>query len=94
MNKYIVTLTADEQAQLRHIIATRSSKAAVVKRAFVLLSVDTKAPGPRFSDEQIRWPYHVAQRAIERLRQRFVEEDIVPAFYAPCRRQFTEFAVA
>ena len=68
MNKYIVTLTADEQAQLRHIIATRSSKAAVVKRAFVLLSVDTKAPRPRFSDEQIRWPYHVVKLPLSRTK--------------------------
>ena len=73
MNKYIVTLTSEEQEQLRHIITTRSSTSVIVKRAFVLLSVDTKAVIPRLSDEQICRHYQVGQRTIERLRRRFVE---------------------
>lgn len=90
MNKYIVTLTADEKEQLRHIIATRSSKAVAVKRAFVLLSVDAKAPIPRLSDEQIRWRYHVAQRTIERLRQRFVEDGFAIALHGKPQTRFKE----
>jgi hypothetical protein len=74
MKRHLVTLTTEEQTTLREIIAKRSSKSDIVKRAYVLLSLDENRPGGRLSDEAIRQQYHVGQRMIERLRQRFVEE--------------------
>jgi transposase len=72
--KYFVTLTKQEQTQLREIISKRSSKSVIVKRAYVLLALDENNPSGRKSDEEIRSSYQVAQRTIERLRQRFVED--------------------
>lgn len=54
MKRYIVTLTTEEQAKLRGIIAKRSSKSEIVKRAFVLLSLDENSVSGRKSDEEIR----------------------------------------
>lgn len=74
MKRYIVTLTTEEQEQLRAIIDKRSSKSEIVKRAFVLLSLDENRIGGRLSDEEIRELYRVGQRMIEQLRQRLVME--------------------
>ena len=72
--KYFVTLTKKEQAYLKQIIAQRSSKSVIVKRAYVLLSLDENNRTGRKTDEFIRESYRVAQRTIERLRKRFVED--------------------
>ena len=74
MGKYIVTLEKAEQEKLREIIAKRSSKSEIVKRAFVLLSLDENAEAAKKSDEQIRRDYQIGQRTIERLRKRLVED--------------------
>lgn len=74
MGKYIVTLEKEEQEKLREIIAKRSSKSEIVKRAFVLLSLDEASEVDKKSDEEIRGDYQVGQRSIERLRKRFVED--------------------
>ena len=90
MNKYIVTLTPEEQEQLRGIIASHSSTSVIVKRAFVLLRLDTNAPWYRFSDEQIRWHYQVAQRTLERLRRRFVEDGLELALRGKPQTRFKD----
>ena len=66
MKRYLVTLTTQEQATLRELIAKRSSKAEIVKRAYVLLSLDENRLGGRLSDDAIRQQYQVGQRLLER----------------------------
>jgi transposase len=90
MKRYIVTLTREEQEKLREIIAKRSSKAEIVKRAFVLLSLDENSILGRKSDEEIRERYQVGQRLIERLRQRFVEESFDIAVHGKKQTRFKE----
>ena len=60
----------------------------MVKRAYVLLSLDENRPGGRLSDEAIRQPYHVGQRMIERARQRFVEESFAFALHGQKQTRF------
>lgn len=88
MKRYIVTLTAEEQEKLRGIIAKRNSKAEIVKRAFVLLSLDEDRLGGRLSDEEIRASYQVGQRLIERLRERFVVESFEIAVHGKQQTRF------
>jgi hypothetical protein len=88
MKRYLVTLTPEEQTQLRELIAKRNGKADIVKRAYVLLSLDENRPGGRLSDEAIRQQYHVGQRMIERLRQRFVEESFELALHGKKQTRF------
>jgi Homeodomain-like domain len=90
MKRYIVTLTTHEQEQLRQIIATRSTKAVIVKRAFVLLSLDENRVGGRLPDEDIRQNYQVGQRMIERLRSRFVLDSFATALHGRKQTKFKE----
>lgn len=90
MGKYIVTLEKEEQEKLREIIAKRSSKSEIVKRAFVLLSLDENAEIDKKSDEEIRRDYQVGQRTIERLRKRFVEDGFSIALNGKPQTKFRE----
>lgn len=88
MKRFLVTLTPAEQTQLRELIAKRNGKADIVKRAYVLLSLDENRPGGRLSDEAIRQQYHVGQRMIERARQRFVEAGFDLALHGQPQTRF------
>ena len=90
MKRYLVTLTTQEQATLRELIAKRSSKAEIVKRAYVLLSLDENRLGERLSDDAIRQQYHVGQRLLERLRQRFVHDSFAAALQGRKQTKFKE----
>lgn len=90
MKRYIVTLTSEEQEHLRAIIDKRSSKSEIVKRAFVLLSLDENRIGGRLADEEIRELYRVGQRMIEQLRQRFVMESFEIALNGKKQTKFKE----
>ena len=70
--KYRVTLSEAEQESLAGLIRNRSSKAPAVKRAYILLAADEN--GHKWTDEKIKKTYHSSIRAIERLRERFVED--------------------
>ena len=88
MKRYLVTLTAEEQTKLRELMAKRNGKADIVKRAYVLLSLDENRPGGRLGDEAIRQQYQVGQRLIERLRQRFVAESFAVALHGKPQTRF------
>ncbi len=75
MKRYIVTLTAQERAQLETITRKRKADSLSVKRAFALLAADVNQDKPA-TDQQIQQTYHLSLRTIERLRQRFVEEGL------------------
>ena len=90
MKRYLVTLTVEEQERLRELIGKRSSKAEIVKRAYVLLSLDENRVGGRLSDDEIRQQYQVGQRLLERLRQRFVRESFDAALQARQQTRYKE----
>jgi hypothetical protein len=66
------------------LIAKRDSKSEIVKRAYVLLSLDENRPGGRLSDESIRHQYHVGQRMIERV----LRKSCIESFAGRCYSQF------
>jgi hypothetical protein len=90
MKRYLVTLTEEEQAKLREVIAKRNHKAEIVKRAYVLLSLDENRSDGRLTDDEIRQQYHVGQRLIERLRQRFVLESFEAALHGHKQTRYKE----
>ena len=90
MEKYIVTLEKEEREKLEEVIAKRSSKSEIVKRAFVLLSLDKNGEVEKKTDEEIRRDYKVGQRTIERLRKRFVEEGFAIALKGKPQTKFRE----
>jgi len=87
--KYRVTLTAAEQQSLQELIARRSAKALVVKRAYLLLAADENGP-QQWNDVQISSTYHVGVRTVERARQRFVEDGFEIAVYGKPREVYSE----
>ena len=88
VKKYIVSLSAEEQKELKAVIGKRSEKAPVVKRAYVLLSADEKGEG--LCDSEIALRYKVTVRSIEGLRKRFVEEGFHQVVYGKKRTVFKE----
>jgi transposase len=86
--KYIVSLTAEEQQELRRIIGRRNEQAPVVKRAYVLLAADENSD--HLSDAQIAERYKVTIRTIEGLRKRFVEQGFSVVLHGKKRTVFKE----
>jgi transposase len=88
VKRYIVSLTAGEQNELREIIRRRNEKAQTVKRAYVLLAADENGEG--LPDSEIAKRYKVTIRCIEGLRKRFVENGFSEAVYGKKRTVFKE----
>lgn len=72
---YHVDLSVAEQAELQTIIESRTAKSEIVKRSYVLLSADRNGD-KCWQDSEIAVTYGVAQRTVERIRQRFVEDGL------------------
>lgn len=73
-HKYIVDLTAAEQAELCHLIKQGKPSARKVARAHMLLHAAEGA-----SDEEIAATLRVGLSTVHRTRQRFVEEGLAHA---------------
>ena len=61
--KYVVTLTDDEQEQLKDLVNTGKTAAYRIKHANVLLKAD--ANGDSWSDEQIAEEHRFAMQLVE-----------------------------
>jgi transposase len=79
--KYRVTLTDAERADLTRLVTTGQSAARVIAHAHVLLRADTSAPGPSWTDEQIRTAFGLSLTTIARIRRRFVDQGVDAALY-------------
>src|SRR6476659_377259 len=79
VQKYKVTLTADERRQLRDLIAAGKAAAQKLARARILLKADAAPGGPAWTDGRIAEALEVDVRTVERLRQRFVERGLEAA---------------
>jgi hypothetical protein len=77
--RYRVTLTAEERDELDRMISRGKADARKLAHARVLLLADASEAGPGWSDAAISEAVRVSVRTIERVRQRFVEEDLSAA---------------
>lgn len=89
MKKYHVTLTQEERQQLKAITTKRKADSQIVKRAFSLLAADENQTD-WLNDEQIHQTYHLSIRQIERLRQRFIDDDFETALYGKKREKYKD----
>jgi homeodomain-containing protein len=78
MDKYRVTLTAEERAGLEQLVSTGKAAARKLSHARILLLADT-SPGPLRTDDDIVAALGVGPRTIARVRQRFVTEGFAAA---------------
>ena len=72
---YHVDLSKAEQKDLTEVISKRAVNSEIVKRAYILLAADRNGE-KRWNDAQIASTYHVTQRTIERIRERFVMDGV------------------
>ena len=79
MKKYIVRLTAEEQAQLSQMIRSGKAAARTLLHAGILLKADSGPEAPAWSDEAISAALEVHATTVARVRQRFVEESLETA---------------
>ena len=80
MDKYRVTLAADERATLERLVAVGKGAARRLTHARILLLADT-APGPERSDADIVGALGVSVRTVERVRRRLVTEGFQAALH-------------
>lgn len=72
--KYIVTMSPQERAHLRGLIAKGKAAAYKQRHARILLKTDQGEHGEHWTDAKIVDAFDVNVSTVERLRQRFVEE--------------------
>lgn len=90
MEKYTVTLTAQEAEQLQALVAKGKHAAAKVINALILLNCDeTQAKGRRRSSQEIAEVLQVSPRKIDRIKRRFVQEGLEVALNGvPSQREY------
>lgn len=90
MEKYTVTLTAEEAEQLQALVVKGKHAAAKVVNALILLNCDeTQARGRRRSSQEIAEVLQVSPRKIDRIKRRFVEEGLEVALNGvPSQREY------
>jgi len=72
--KYRVTLSDDERANLNKLISSGKAPARTLTHARILLKADETDGSPMWSDKQISEALDVSLPTIARVRQRFVEK--------------------
>ena len=88
--KYIVRLTAEEQAELEALIRTGKRAASVILHARILLKADAGVGGPGWDDERIAEALECGASTVYRVRQVWVEEGLAAALFRkkPTGRQY------
>ncbi len=79
MNKYTVTLTAEERQQLHDLLRAGKAAAKKLTHARILLKADAADGGPAWPDGRIAEALEVSADTVGRVRQRFVEQGIEAA---------------
>ena len=74
--KYIVRLTAAEEAALEALISRGTAAARKLTHARILLKANQTADHPGWGDTAIAAALEVSRATVERVRQRFVEEGL------------------
>ena len=78
MEKYIITLEAEERAELEAIVRKGKHASQKVLNALILLNCDERkrVQESRRSSEEIAEVLHISARKIDRVKRRFVEEGL------------------
>lgn len=74
--KYTVTLTTEEQQQLRSLTKSGKLNVRALKRAQILLKVDETAAGPSGSDAAVAQALEVHPLTVTGVRKRYVERGL------------------
>src|SRR5476651_2067975 len=83
MEKYIVTLSAEEREQLEGIVSKGSHQSRKIINGLILLNCDVSSGRARRSTPEVAAVLHVSERKIDRVKKRFVEEGYYAALVRP-----------
>ena len=83
MEKYIVTLSAEEREQLEAIVSKGSHQSRKIINGLILLNCDASSGRARRSTQEVAAVLHVSERKIDRVKKRFVEEGYDAALVRP-----------
>jgi len=83
MEKYIVTLSAEEREQLEAIVSKGSHQSRKIINGLILLNCDVSSGRARRSTQEVAAVLHVSERKIDRVKKRFVEEGYDAALVRP-----------
>jgi transposase len=88
-DKVLVRLTAEERASLTRLVRTGSHKAAVRRRAHILLKADADGP-EAWTDERIAEALDVSGNTVARVRQQFANDGLDATLHRkkPTGRQY------
>jgi hypothetical protein len=76
---YLLTLTAEERAELDRLTRSGRWSARTIKRARVLLMADQGEHGTAWEDRRVAEAVGCGQRTVEWLRERFVVDGLEAA---------------
>ena len=90
MEKYIVTLTAEEVEQLQSLVGKGKHAAQKVINALILLNCDqSQGRDDRRTSEEIAQVLQVSERKIDRVKRRFVQDGLEVALSGqPSQREY------
>src|SRR4051812_15435153 len=79
MEKFKVTLTAEERQALEHLVSVGKAAARKLTHARILLPADEGPGGPRRPDDEVVEALDVGPSTVVRVRKRFVAEGVEAA---------------
>ena len=85
--KYIVSLEAEQRAQLTKISHSYKHSSRERSRARILLAADSRQPSNGLDDATIAQQVGVSSPTVERVRRRFVEAGVEAALYHKAQAQ-------
>ena len=87
---YVVTLSAEERAQLEQLVLTGKRAATTLTHARILLKTDSSPLKGKWSDDRIVAALDTSRSTIYRVRKEFVAEGLEAALYRkrPTGRQY------
>jgi hypothetical protein len=77
--RYVVTLTAEERAELDRLTRAGRRSARTISRARILLLADQGEHGPGWEDRRVAEAVGCSHRTVERIRERCVLEGLESA---------------
>ena len=78
MEKYLVSLSAEERSELEHLVSVGKAAARKLTHARILLLTDTSS-GKAHTDAQVVAALGIGLRTVERVRKRLVTEGLAVA---------------
>jgi len=79
---HLVSLSEEQRASLKSLIASGEAAARTLTRARILLKADTHHAGGGWSDPQIETALETSRPTVERVRKRFAQGGLAAALYS------------